>query len=369
MGSALGICIGASTIKAVAVDENYNILRKIIKNHESNPKKELKTVLKQINAEDYKYIAITGRKFKDLLNITAITEPEASEYALKKYLANKNDKFNALISLGSENFILYVLDEKGNIIKVQTGNKCASGTGEFFLQQIRRMSVKPDKAIELAKKSEPYSVSGRCSVFCKSDCTHALNKGIPIGRVCAGLGDMMAGKVIELLQHLKKENVIIVGGVTENSYVIKRLREKIKGLVIPENANVFEAIGAAVYALENKKEVKEEISVKEKENSFSNLPSLAGAKHLVEFKEHERGTARQGDECILGLDVGSTTTKAVLLRTKDNKILCSIYLRTNGDPVKASRECYKDIDKQLKNIRVKIIGLGVTGSGRKIAGL
>ncbi|MBW2992594.1 hypothetical protein KY345_05240, partial [Candidatus Woesearchaeota archaeon] len=42
---------------------------------------------------------------------------------------------------------------------------------------------------------------------------------------------------------------------------------------------------------------------------------------------------------------------------------------TNGDPVKASRECYKDIDKQLKNIRVKIIGLGVTGSGRKIAGL
>ena len=43
-----------------------------------------------------------------------------------------------------------------------------------------------------------------------------------------------------------------------------------------------------------------------------------------------------GDVCILGLDVGSTTTKAVLLRTSDNAMLASVYLRTNGDPVGAS---------------------------------
>jgi activator of 2-hydroxyglutaryl-CoA dehydratase len=73
--------------------------------------------------------------------------------------------------------------------------------------------------------------------------------------------------------------------------------------------------------------------------------------------------------CILGLDVGSTTTKAVLIRKSDDKMLASIYLRTNGNPVEASRNCYKSIVEQLGPTKVKIEGIGVTGSGRQIAGL
>ena len=80
-----------------------------------------------------------------------------------------------------------------------------------------------------------------------------------------------------------------------------------------------------------------------------------------------------GDVCILGLDVGSTTTKAVLLRTSDNAILASVYLRTDGDPVGASRRCYDSILEQVKQqidpAQLSIIGLGVCGSGRQIAGL
>ncbi len=77
---------------------------------------------------------------------------------------------------------------------------------------------------------------------------------------------------------------------------------------------------------------------------------------------------RPNDECILGLDVGSTTTKAVLLRKNDNLILASEYLRTNGDPIHASIECYKSLRNQI-DLRLKITGLGVTGSGRHISGL
>ena len=59
---------------------------------------------------------------------------------------------------------------------------------------------------------------------------------------------------------------------------------------------------------------------------------------MVDFKTAPGERRRQGDRCILGLDVGSTTTKAVLVRVDDDRILASDYLRTNGDPVRASRD-------------------------------
>ncbi len=90
---------------------------------------------------------------------------------------------------------------------------------------------------------------------------------------------------------------------------------------------------------------------------------------MVDFKDMPFEKALENDECIVGLDVGSTTTKAVLFRIKDNKILYSKYLRTNGNPIEASRQCYQSLFDQLKDTKVKITALGVTGSGRYIAGL
>ncbi|MCF7862088.1 acyl-CoA dehydratase activase [Candidatus Woesearchaeota archaeon] len=380
---ATGICIGASSIKYVVIEENnstenkksshdkivkdkindgnskYKIIESKIITHEGNPRK----YFTELPLDGY--VCVTGRKFKDLIDLPKITEPQATELALSAIEGDQ--KFNALISLGSENFILYELNQN-KIIKVRTGNKCASGTGEFFLQQIGRMNVNIDEAIKLARDAEPYYVSGRCSVFCKSDCTHALNKGIPTGRVCAGLGDMIAEKVTELLQ--AKNDIAVVGGVTKNAYVMDKLREKIDNLVIPDNANFFEAFGAAVYAYENQTESKKS-DINTMKSTFSTLPPLSNAKDMVSFSDEKKGVPVEGDECILGLDVGSTTTKAALVRTSDNAVLASVYLRTNGNPIKASRECYEEINKQLdeQGVGVGVIGLGVTGSGRHISGL
>ncbi len=360
MIKSLGVCLGSSNIKAVELIDGKKIGRKFIKSHNSNPKQALVDCIGEFDG--YDYIAVTGRKFKEFVNLPTITEPEAVEYSLG------GKKPDALLSLGSENFVLYKLNN-GNIINVITGSKCASGTGEFFLQQVNRMNVDVEEAIMLAKNSEPYRVSGRCSVFCKSDCTHALNKGTPIGRVCAGLGNMMAEKIVELLRGMETQAVMLVGGVTKNRYVVGQLRKQIKNLQIPKEADVFEALGAAIYAFENKTRRESDELIKKEHTIFCRLPSLSGAEGLVEFKKMRKAKAGEGDECIIGLDVGSTTTKAVLLRTKDETILADIYLRTNGDPVKASKECYKSLFEQLKDLKVNIIALGVTGSGRQIAGL
>ena len=86
------------------------------------------------------------------------------------------------------------------------------------------------------------------------------------------------------------------------------------------------------------------------------------------FKDRPRGSAVNGDTVILGLDVGSTTTKGVIMRKSDKAILAADYLRTDGDPVGASRNVYRSLLEQ-NNCELNIVGLGVTGSGRQIAGL
>ena len=75
-------------------------------------------------------------------------------------------------------------------------------------------------------------VQQRCSVFCKSDCTHALNKGVRKSEVTSGLSLMMAEKVEDLLKKVKPGKVMVVGGVTKNSVVMNFLRENISGLPV-----------------------------------------------------------------------------------------------------------------------------------------
>ena len=197
---------------------------------------------------------LTGRKFRDIVNAPSITEPEALEYGI--CFCQRNTPTLPAIppwqALAPKVSLFTCWTKTATIATVETGNKCASGTGEFFLQQIRRMDISADEAVQLAHGSELFKVSGRCSVFCKSDCTHALNKGIPIGRVTAGLCGMMADKILDLLEKVEKKNVIVVGGVTRNTVVMDLLRKKIDNLIIPEHAEVFEALGVAYYALKNK---------------------------------------------------------------------------------------------------------------------
>ena len=363
--ASIGICIGASTVTAVRLVSTRGHLKistPVRIAHYGNPGGVLDSILQDGIPE---HIAVTGRKYRKLLNFPSISEPEAIEHAID-YLKLQTD---LVISAGGENFILYEIDRHGKISKAVTGNKCASGTGEFFLQQIKRMNLTADEAVELASGGTPYQISGRCSVFCKSDCTHALNKGVPKENVVAGLSDMTAQKITELASKIKFNNAILIGGLAKNKGVVRFLQENLAGVEVPEQAAYFEALGAAVYAITKKVtacDVPEQTN--DKASSFAFHDDLKQHISKVTFKEAHHSTAEARDICILGLDVGSTTTKAVLLRKSDNAIIASAYLRTNGDPVSASVNCYKRIREQL-SVPVKIKGLGVTGSGRHIAGM
>ena len=181
-------------------------------------------------------------------------------------------------------------------------------------------------------------------MFCKSDCTHALNKGIEKGLVVSGLCKMIADKTNELLSKQKSKNIIAIGGVSKNDTVTKYIREQYPGLYIPDEASYFEALGASIAGYDKGICLDKECKLfKTNQTNFTTLQPLHEERSKVTFKDFKIETANENDVCLLGLDVGSTTTKAILMRKSDNAILASEYLRTNGDPVSASVECYKSL--------------------------
>jgi len=368
----LGMCLGASTLSIVRLrkdQEGTRIVHTDTITHEGNPRRVLLESMEEIPDIREIPVAVTGRKFIQFMKLATISEPEAVEIAAARILRGR-DQYRVIVSAGGETFLVYHLDEDCKIQGIQTGNKCASGTGEFFLQQIGRMNLTLDDVAALGISQQIHKVSGRCSVFCKSDCTHALNKGVPKGHVVAGLGQMMANKVVELLKKLPKTSVMLVGGSSRNKAMVHHLSREIKDLFIPEEAPYFEPYGAALWALDNPTipyQSSEDVFQK-KSSAFGYLKPLAEFRSFVHFNDRPRGVAAEGDSTILGLDVGSTTTKGVVMRCSDKAILAADYLRTDGDPVGASRRVYQSLADQL-DVPIRIKGLGVTGSGRQIAGL
>lgn len=372
MNTSIGFCLGASSISfsVINIDDSQKIsvFKCGSRSHQGKPRELLAEMITELNAIG-KPVTVTGRKFRNIVNISNIAEPNATEQAYE-FVNNSENEFSGIVSLGGETFLMYSLDEQGKISNVISKNQCASGTGEFYLQQIKRMNLSIDDSLELSAYSNPFKVSGRCSVFCKSDCTHALNKGTPKDEVTAGLSLMISDKIEELIKKGNKGKVLLVGGVTKNSTVMRFLKDKGIDFAIPNYAESFEALGAAIYAHKNLIEPLNNLNsiFSETISSFTHHKALVNFREKVIFKEFMNSDFDLSEDCILGVDVGSTTTKAVIMTSKDAKIIAKSYLYTNGDPISAARKCYSELIDQVGS-DIKIIGVGTTGSGRQIAGL
>lgn len=72
-------------------------------------------------------------------------------------------------------------------------------------------------------------------------------------------------------------------------------------------------------------------------------------------------------ECYLGVDIGSISTKGVIIDDR-NKIIASSYIWTEGNPVEAVKKLTSFLKKRMPRGYV-IKGIGTTGSARKLIGL
>ena len=72
-------------------------------------------------------------------------------------------------------------------------------------------------------------------------------------------------------------------------------------------------------------------------------------------------------KAYLGIDIGSISTKGVII-DENNTILCSDYLKTEGNPIEAVKRLIKSLKEQFNHQQYKVLSVGTTGSARKLIG-
>ena len=261
--------------------------------HEGNPRKTMIEALENIPDVRQLPIVVTGRKFISFLNLTTISEPEAVEHSVA-HLMNGNLKYRVVVSVGAT-FLVYHLDDDGTIQGIQTGN---NRLGHRRILSAADTQDEPDHPPSLGAGHLGASAQGFRQMLgiLQERLDRSLNKGIPKGQVVAGLAQMMACKVVELLKKLPKKSVMLVGGSSQNHTMMHYLGKEIEDLVIPEELPTSRPWEPPSGHLTTKRSpiVGAVRSFRKRALLSGTFKPFAEFQHLVQFKIRPRGTARAG---------------------------------------------------------------------------
>ncbi len=277
-----------------------------------------------------------------------------------------------IIDIGGQDSKAIGLDEKGDVIDFVMNDKCAAGTGRFLEQQAYRIGISMEDFASLALKCKgtPPRIAARCSVFAKTDLIHLQQKGAPLDAMLYALCESVARMVASLKKGTFQEPVYFVGGVAANPAVAKSLNDMISArnghpveVIIPEDYLHMESLGSALLSIGKTSQGVMLSGTDAKQRHFE-MPKL----EIVAVQDGKDGQ-RIEEQCVgyLGVDVGSTSTKAVIMDESGTRLLGKNYLMTAGRPVEAVRQVFRNLLRDGAD-KVKIAGVGVTGSGRYLVG-
>jgi predicted CoA-substrate-specific enzyme activase len=378
----LGLDIGSTTVKAVALDEKYNLLFSRYERHYSNIMRTLSDIVgnvyEHVNAKEITVSATGsgGLAVSDWMDIPFVQEVIAGTVTVKRLIPETD----VAIELGGEDA---KITHFTNGVEQRMNGICAGGTGAFIDQMASLLQTDAQGLNELAKGyTTIYPIASRCGVFAKTDIQPLINEGARKEDLAASIFQAVVNQTITNLACGRPiaGNVALLGGPLHFLSELKKrfteaLKYGIKRLIDPENSHLFAGIGAALS------------SVNEKIIDFSRLQtSLSGPKKSIvveverlsplfrdaeEYKafkdRHSAAAARRRDlkdysgEGYLGIDAGSTTTKLVLL-SKDDEILYEYYGSNQGKPLQLVVDVLKKLYRELPE-GVKIAKACVTGYG------
>ncbi|GHV46039.1 2-hydroxyglutaryl-CoA dehydratase [Clostridia bacterium] len=353
MGKRIGLDVGSTTVKVVVLDGGGAVLHSKYQRHFSDIKKTLADVLSEAlavitDAEEPVLIAVTGSggiTAAKWLGADFVQEVSAGAAAVEKIIPETD----VAIELGGEDAKITYF--RGGLEQRMNGS-CAGGTGAFIDQMAALLNTDITGLNDLAKdKKTIYPIASRCGVFAKSDIQPLLNDGAAKEDIAASIFQSVVNQTISGLAAGKpiRGKVAFLGGPLHylpelRARFIETLKLLPENTLVPENSNLFVAMGAAY-------EAKTEIPVK---NLRASLTEISSAKvreverlsPLFENEDEQREFLQRhsktgipaknlesySGKTYLGIDMGSTTTKAVLI-TEKGELLYSYYGSNKGDPL------------------------------------
>ena len=384
----IGTDIGALYLKALRIDDNGKILKSYYKHHKGNPAQYIEEALTSIEAEKSDAIGITGANAENVISFLQVEPLDTTACQIRAiHTLFPDAKF--IIDIGGVSSTLIQLGDEGKFQGYATNSLCAAGTGSFLDEQAARLGVSYQDTNTFDHVENPPTIATRCSVFAKSDLIHRQQEGCSQQEMWSGLCKGMTRTLLGTLLHGRplSGKTAIIGGVALNKEVIRWLKAVYKDLIlVPENPHFMAAYGGALNANAKAEKIitTKFDATKSQDKSFARFPwPLTMEKsNYPSFETKEYYTDEDGNEVrvthlsdskevrgYLGIDIGSTSTKLVLMDEED-RVLLDVYRKTLGNPIGATKLLFKALRvfAQNKNITFDILGVGTTGSGRKIVG-
>ncbi|UCF17302.1 MAG: hypothetical protein JSW59_07530, partial [Phycisphaerales bacterium] len=263
-----------------------------------------------------------------------------------------------------------------------TNGLCAAGTGAFLEQQASRLQISVETLGKIAGTApKGCTIAGRCTVFAKSDMIHLQQKGTPTEEIAYGLCQALVRTFMATVMHGRKMTVpvLLVGGGAANPGLVRAFRGVLgseNSAIVPDEPMCLGALGAAEIAraqqdeaipLEALAEFLTSRRALDTSREKDALEPLVACNHLnVGPRPDENPDPTSGPiQAFLGIDVGSVSTNLVLLN-REAELVQGIYLATRGEPLAVLNEGLARIRERYGD-RLEILGVGVTGSGRRLA--
>ena len=381
----VGLDVGSTTVKIVVLNNDLEILYTNYTRHFSDTKNTVCNVLQDLSnrfdSNDFS-IVLTGSgamSASTFLGLPFIQEVVSCKKAVEKYIPSTD----VVIELGGEDAKIIYFDK---FIEQRMNGTCAGGTGAFLDQMASLLNTDTAGLNELAKNyTTIYPIASRCGVFAKTDVQPLLNEGARKEDIAVSVMQAVVNQTISGLACGRpiRGNVAFLGGPLNylselRKRFIETLNLKDDEIIIPENAHLLVAMGAAVTSVEYDsfsndilKQKIENLKNSTDNSSYPLDPLFKTEKDYIDFKErHNKDTVKRKNiedfsgNCFLGIDAGSTTTKLVLIDQEDN-LLYSDYGSNEGNPIQSVINMLKKMYSILP-ANAKLRYSGVTGYGEKL---
>ena len=401
----LGIDIGSTTVKYVVCDQNFDILAKAYTPHETKQAPTLLGLMEALSRtrpDIYNQIGkvyITGSgasRIAPALHARFVQEVNAVVLAVEHH----HPDVRAVIELGGQDakIIHFKQSEDGKkSVLTSMNDKCASGTGATIEKCTMKVGMESSALQQLQFQTEKlHHVAAKCGVFAETDIVNLVKTSVPSDEIMNSLADAI---VMQNLTVLTRGNtlmpkVLLLGG--PNTYLpflqecwrlrISELweergiaydREKLEELiVVPQNAQYYAALGAVIFG-EGEENHEQNFAGLDKLRTLVNgaddllnenddTPLNTSSEELEAFKAHyaikpfSAPVLQKATTCYLGIDGGSTSSKAVLVDEEGN-LLCKVYQLSKGNPIQDTLELLAQIKEIDPHGYYQVKGLGVTG--------
>ncbi|MBZ5627616.1 MAG: acyl-CoA dehydratase activase-related protein, partial [Acidobacteriia bacterium] len=409
----------STTVKVVIIDgDTDTILWADYQRHETKQPEKAIEMLKAISADfpntpvDNIRVFITGSGGSGIakhIGAKFVQEVNAVSLAVEKLYP----ACGSVIELGGQDakIIIFKEDpETGKKKKLPSMNdKCAGGTGAVIDKINAKLRIPSEQLCQMGYKGlKLHPVAGKCGVFAETDINGLQKQGVPPDELMASLFESIVQQNLSVLTrgNTLRPVVLLLGGPNcyikgmsdcwkvnipkiweERNYPLPEGANPEDLITTPDNAQYFACIGAVEYGKSEDPGIGQYVGFDKlewyiTEGRAQEKAKKGGAQALARSPEElddfkTRYTKKkfiattfqpgQVVEGFMGIDGGSTSTKAVLV-DKDRNVLCKTYQLSRGNPIEDTQEVVAKVAKQVSDqgAILKVLGVGTTGYAKDI---